>query len=198
MECTCKCCGKTFRARPSAIANGRLYCSRQCAAMGLPLQERLDPRVDRSGGNDACWLWRGNTDEYGYGRIAFRGKDYLAHRASYLLAHGDLPDDLLVCHTCDNPPCVNPAHLFLGTHQDNSDDKIRKGRLLVGEQHPVKKHPGCMPRGERHHAAKLTEGIVREIRSRADAPVSLLAHEYGVSVTAIYDVRARRRWQHVA
>lgn len=95
-----------------------------------PLAERLWRRVAK-GSPDACWPWTGYTNDYGYGVLG-RGSrsDGLirAHRAAWLVTHGTLPDDVLVLHTCDNPPCCNPAHLFLGTHADNTADMSAKGR----------------------------------------------------------------------
>lgn len=85
-------------------------------------------RVDQSGGDQACWPYMGARRAAGYGRLRVRRKHELAHRIAYQLRHGPLDDQLMVCHSCDNPPCCNPAHLFAGTHQQNVDDKVAKGR----------------------------------------------------------------------
>ena len=85
-------------------------------------------RVDRSAGDEACWPYTGSRRGNGYGRLRLFGKYELAHRVAYRLTAGDIPDALHVCHRCDNPPCCNPAHLFVGTHQDNMNDKVAKGR----------------------------------------------------------------------
>lgn len=75
-----------------------------------------------------CHIFTGSTDENGYGRITFQYKKHIAHRFSYEIQNGEIPKGMLVCHKCDNPPCVNPGHLFLGTELDNNMDKIKKGR----------------------------------------------------------------------
>lgn len=79
---------------------------------------------------DVCWPWQSHRNKAGYGRAGNgqRGRTTVAHRIAYALTFGELPDDQLVCHRCDNPPCCNPAHLFLGSHQENADDRERKGR----------------------------------------------------------------------
>ena len=83
---------------------------------------------------DECWEWQGNKNEAGYGRFRMGKKGYIgAHRASYILNVGKIPEGKLVCHKCDNPGCVNPSHLFIGTHQDNTADMISKGRQYVPE-----------------------------------------------------------------
>ncbi len=96
-----------------------------------PSSEDLDrfwSRVDKSGGPDACWLWTAGTHTRGYGRIRWGGKAQSAHRISWTLANGPIGADLCVRHKCDNPLCCNPSHFFLGTNDDNMQDKRAKGR----------------------------------------------------------------------
>lgn len=93
--------------------------------------DRILARVDKRAGPDKCWPWVGGSLNEGYGCIRLgssHGRIVLAHRAAWAIANGPIPDGLFVLHHCDNPPCCNPAHLFLGTHQDNMDDMVAKGR----------------------------------------------------------------------
>jgi hypothetical protein len=97
-----------------------------------------------------CWEWTGRLNQYGYGRMKFQGKRGVrTHRISYMLFCGEIPEGIFVCHHCDNPSCVNPEHLFLGTHDDNNKDKCRKNR---------------QPAGDIHWNRKLTVAQVSEIR----------------------------------
>lgn len=91
------------------------------------LADRFWAKVDKRG-PDECWPWLGATDGNGYGRIYSKGGNATASRASWELAHGEAPQGYHVCHSCDNPPCVNPSHLWLGTPQDNAIDRSAKGR----------------------------------------------------------------------
>lgn len=132
---TCEKCGQTFHTIKGAFGTHRAFCGR-----GADL---FWPKVDKSAGPDGCWLYMGFRKWDGYGWLARKrnGKSsYLtAHRYAWILTNGEVPDGLHVLHRCDNPPCCNPAHLFLGTHQDNMADKARKGRF--GTQFPDRVRP---------------------------------------------------------
>jgi hypothetical protein len=111
-----------------------------------PAAERFWEKVD-VGREDDCWVWKARRDACGYGQILFQRRGLRAHRLSWELKNGAIPRGMLVCHRCDNPPCVNPAHLFLGTHTDNMRDMRRKGRgrtpALEWERHPACKLHRC-------------------------------------------------------
>lgn len=144
-------------------------------------------KVDRSGGDDACWLWTGALVRKGYGNMFWDGRSRTASRISYELAYGAFDESLLVCHACDNPGCVNPKHLFLGTDKDNFDDMIRKGR-------------GRFLRGSAIGTAKLTDEKVVEIRERYAAggiTMQELGAEYGVVKQLVSGIVRRKYWRHV-
>ena len=166
--------------------------------------QRFWSRVDKAG---ECWVWTGGTMGWGYGYFDLAGSRHGAHRISWMLARGPIPAGLFVCHRCDNPPCVNPDHLFVGTQFDNMADARAKGRLsptiFDGTQVELMRlgrHPGRQARGERVATAKLTEGQVREIRRRLaeGANQSALAREYGVVHQLVSRIASRGIWKHVA
>ena len=135
-----------------------------------------------------CWEWVGSRTPKGYGKVHFKGRTKRAHRISYELAHGPIPNGLTVCHTCDNPPCINPAHLFLGTNADNRRDMMAKGRSCAP------KRPAS---GERNGFAKLTAAIVREIRALAAAGSLTkveIGRRYGISGAHVANIASGRSW----
>ena len=135
--------------------------------------------------NSGCWLWIGAMGVRGYGSVKRGGRKFRAHRVSFEDYCGPIPAGMFVCHKCDVPSCVNPAHLFLGTHADNMDDMNRKGR---GRSRGLP--------GERNGRAVLTPSVVCAIRTDTGS-LSVLARKYGVSDTTIGDIKARRTWGHV-
>ena len=128
-----------------------------------------------------CWLWGGDISTDGYGTF-WMGKSVRAHRASWELHRGPIPEGMWVLHRWDNRACVNPDHLFLGTHRNNMDDMARKGRA---------------PRGERNGMTKLTEVQALEILSSTERS-GLLAQRFGVSSECVRRIRARESWVHLA
>lgn len=123
----CDCGNEVTVWKPDVIRGRRKTCGRQCFI------EKFWKRIKKGDIEDDCWEWIGKKTR-GYGQLRFKGKLIYAHRLSYIFHKGEIPKDdnfygtLIICHTCDNPPCVNPAHLFLGTFQDNSIDRNKKGR----------------------------------------------------------------------
>lgn len=162
-------------------------------------------KVDKSG---ECWSWTGALDRKGYGRFHTfygTGKPHHegAHRVAYILTYGDIPNGLHVCHRCDNPPCCNPSHLFLGTHADNMADMYQKGRnspppVICGDGHWTRTHPEKVQRGEQHPIAKLSLEQVRTIRasySAGDYSMSQLGKLYGVNKTCISKIINNQVWK---
>lgn len=151
----------------------------------LPLSERLEAQCIPEP-NTGCWLWLGSAQPQGYGRLwtdrVFRNEP--AHRAAYRTWVGPIPDGLWVLHRCDVRPCINPAHLFLGTSQDNIDDKVRKGRTYGGE---------------RHNFAKLSAKQVVEVRRLFDSkhPTMSIARQYGLKRDAVLSIGHRTSWRSV-
>lgn len=142
--------------------------------LSTPLEERFWGKVDISS-HDGCWLWTAHCNKGGYGKID--GK--IASRVSWELTNGAIPEGLDVCHHCDNPKCVNPTHLFLGTASDNLKDSVLKGRL---DHH-----------GEKNGNAKLNYKLVKEIRE-TNLPQRTLARIFGVSKGTIYYIQNNLTW----
>lgn len=168
--------------------------------MGAPrgsLQQRFWAKVNKVGPiqpnmTTRCWTWTDHVNEDGYGKI-HSGKDKVytmksAHRVSWLLHFGSLPQKpICVLHKCDNPTCVNPDHLYLGTQKDNAKDRNSRGH-------------GHIPKGIKNGRAKLSEDDVRAIRQRYEYrkfSFQKLADLYGVSTTMINDIVYYRSWKHI-
>lgn len=154
---------------------------------GLPIQDRILLSV-RFRSATGCWEWEKSRLLDGYGIIRIDGRNVLAHRASYEAFRGPISAEM-VCHTCDNPPCCNPWHLFLGDNSANQKDRVLKGRWA----------PPVDLRGSRHPKSKLTEDDVLAIRQRFSVgeSQSTLARVFGVSQSMISLIVLRKKWAHI-
>lgn len=165
---------------------------------------RFWSHVDRSN-PAACWLWGGRRDRHHIISFQVNGKGCGAgvHRVAWELTNGLIADDLWVLHNCpggDNPSCINPAHLWLGTSRDNIDDMVRKGRQAQGSSHISRVHPERMPRGERHGQARLSEREVLAIRAQFAAGgvnYKQLANLFRVSDQQVARIVRRKCWSHI-
>lgn len=146
----------------------------------LPLKPRFESKFSVTPG---CWIWNAGLTEDGYGVFVAKRKNWMAHRFSYEFYVEPIPKGLFVCHRCDNPLCVNPDHLFLGTPLDNMLDKTAKGRNLS-------------PKGVRHGSNKLSEDQVRAIRQDGRF-LKDISRDYGVSIANISSIKKRTIWSHI-
>jgi hypothetical protein len=146
----------------------------------MPLVERMEAQTEKSAG---CWLWTGARNRQGYGHVGDHYHTRFAHRVAYELARGPIPDGLMICHRCDNPRCVNPAHLYAGTAVDNARDAVDRGRMRSA-------------RGEEHYSARLSEQQVTEILRSVESGKDLAAR-LGVAKSTISMIRTGRNWKHL-
>lgn len=179
---TCPHCGKDYRSR----YRDQVYCTHACATGHRPRQiwntpERFWAMLDYSTEHH---LWTGGQNGIGYGQWRYRGRTIVAHRLAWILTHGPIPEGLFVCHRCDTPLCCNPAHLFLGTHDDNMRDKSAKGRQARGEQQGL---------------ARLTEDNVRAIRDQRASGVAraAIAAQFSISLATVGQIIRRKTWAHI-
>lgn len=154
---------------------------RKRASKYMPLKDRFELNIFYS--PDGCWYWLGTFLNNGYGIIRLNYAVIGAHRVSYELYKGPIPDGLFVLHTCDNKLCVNPNHLYAGTHMQNMMDALERGRF-----HPVK--------GSNHCRAKVNEEDVFEIRA-SEKTTNELAEIYNVTPRAIAQIKDRTNWKHL-
>lgn len=182
---TCDTCSKEFKRSPChAKANARAFCSQKCW-QSQSLEKKFWKLVNISEA-DSCWEWQGRRHARGYGTIKDGGKLRLAHRVSWEIHFGPIPEGMCVCHKCDNPPCINPSHFFLGTNQENTADRVAKGR-------------SGRTQGEANHQAKINNSIVLDIFIfRGDGFGSKeIAEALCIRRAMVNDVLSRRRWKHV-
>ena len=180
---TCKHCGKESFIIPSRIKYGATFCNRKCYnayRKSIPRSEIFWNRVEKT---DSCWMWKACTNKV-YG-IFFPAKKerWYAHRYSYFLSFGKIPENMSVLHKCDTPLCVNPEHLFIGTQQDNMKDMKNKNRGV---------------KGETQGGAKLKENDIIEIRKKALTMTHAeICKSYNVNRRTIGKIVNYDRWKHV-
>lgn len=184
MSKICDTCEEPFLVKVYIHKRGQgRYCSIVCrnqeSSNRTPGQ--FWNEIDKSGGPDACWYWKGKKDPTIYYRTKLRGKEVKVYRASWEFVNGPIPEGLCGLHKCDNPPCCNPSHIFVGTAIDNVQDRTRKGRSA---------------RGAKNAWAKLTEQDVIEIRKSTETG-TVLAIKYKLDATSISDIRRRKTWKHI-
>jgi len=156
------------------------------------IEQKFWAKVDRKDESE-CWGWRGSRSQKGYGRIQLYGQKIAAHRLSYMLNHGDIASDKVILHRCDNPSCVNPQHLEVGTVRDNNLDAFSKGR---------NKYVGAYVKsGEGNHKAVLTEVQAREIKRLYGAggySQGQLAKRFNVSRGCVWGIVSGSTWKCIA
>ena len=177
-------------------------------------KERFFAKVSTAPTAAGCLEWKGSKNRRGgYGSFMAGGKSLLAHRIAYIIEYGVNPGEFCVLHSCDNPACVNFEHLCLGTHTDNMQDMIRKGRdnyargdasgarlhperIRRGDAHPSRLHPGCLARGDEHGNAKLTAADIPVIRADRRT-LKAIAADYGINLATIGKIKRRTLWKHI-
>lgn len=180
----CMQCKQEYLARHDLLEKGlRKFCGRPCYNESIKLDPmiRFWKKVDKT---TSCWNWVGFINKKGYGSIWYNGENMRVHRFSYFIHFGEIPKDLNVCHSCDNPKCVNPKHLFIGTTQDNVDDKIKKGRGANGI-----KSVGN---------AKLSVQDVINIREMCKTSAQYkVAQNFNITGSTISEIVNRKTWGYI-
>ena len=186
-ECQCEC-GEKAVVRSSRLSDGS---TKSCGCLAAELAAaRCSSRAvgfsDRLWKNEktGCIEWQGSRDKNGYGTLRAGRKDYKAHRAAFERTHGPIPKGMMVCHTCDNPPCCNVDHMFLGSASDNAQDCVSKSRHV---------------HGSKSANAKISDHIVRQIKARLKSGESqaAIARTFGIDQTTVSRVKRQKSWKHV-
>ena len=159
------------------------YAAAMKKEISAKIQRRFFAKVQKTSG---CWFWTASCAGRGYGSFSIANRTIRAHRVSYLIHYGQIPEEMFVCHTCDTPQCVNPSHLFLGSHQDNMNDMVSKGRS-----------PKTRRFGESNSNVKLSADDVQVIRDMAanNTPQKVIAAHYGISQPHVSDICRMKVWR---
>ena len=189
-KCQIDGCGKKHEAKGFC----KMHYQRMRSGQSLDAPPRMSKTIEQKFWEkvkvaDGCWRWSAAKLPSGYGFIGGgkgASKNHYAHRVSYEIHHGPIPDGMVVMHTCDNPECCNPDHLRIGTHKQNSQDMVAKGRATSG--------PGLV--GEQHPRSKLSATCVRAIRKSSE-PSGRLAKKFAVSRSCISSIKSGKNWRHV-
>jgi hypothetical protein len=174
------------KLKGAPVVSGRASTNSLILPLSQEVVDRFWAKV-KTGSSDECWPWTGSTDGHGYGQISIQRFPRKATRIALIL-DGRNPGNLCALHKCDNPPCCNPGHLYVGTKLENSTDMVRRRR-----------HQTDPARGEKHYASKITEEVVREIRRRAERGElqRSIADSFGIDRTMVSKIVLRKNWRHI-